>query len=425
MLNVRPDVALRLSEERYRTLFEYAPDGVLIADRESHYVDANSSICRMLGYTRDELVGLHASDIVSKAEVPNIGPALDEIKAAPNYHREWQFQRKDRSVFSADVIVTVMPDGNLLAMIRDITERKAAELALRKKDLMLHAADRQLAQIVHGMSEACFALDTEWCFTFVNDRGEELLRHSREEMLGRSIWKVFHQLVGMPQEAHFRRAMADRAPAAFEVFSPIAGRWLEIRLFHTGDGIAAFLIDITGRKQFENALRDSELRFSTAFRSSPAGIAINRRSDLINLEVNSAFLRLFECAAEEIVGHTLTELSLFKEETVMALRAQLDATGSVDDLDVAASTRLGRELHLSLSIRTIQLDGVACALATFVDVTERMKAMQEIREQLDELLRWQEVMLNREGRVQELKREVNDLLAKGGSPPRYTDPAQP
>src|SRR5207302_5393140 len=91
----------------------------------------------------------------------------------------------------------------------------------------------------HGMTEACFALDTEWRFTFVNDRGGTLLRHDRNEMLGRSIWEVFHKLVGTPMEAHYRRAMTERVPVAFEAFSPIAQRWLDIRLFPTTEGLAA------------------------------------------------------------------------------------------------------------------------------------------------------------------------------------------
>ena len=52
---------------------------------------------------------------------------MSAIKAKADYHREWQFRRKDGSVFAAEVIATTMPDGNLLAMIRDITERKQNE----------------------------------------------------------------------------------------------------------------------------------------------------------------------------------------------------------------------------------------------------------------------------------------------------------
>jgi PAS domain S-box-containing protein len=136
--------ALRASNERYRALFEYAPDGILIADPESNYLDANASICRMLGRTREELIGLHASDIVSPAERPHIGSALADIKATSEHHREWQFRRKDGSVFAAEVIAARLPDGNLLGMVRDITERKEAERDIRQlnHDLELRVAAR-------------------------------------------------------------------------------------------------------------------------------------------------------------------------------------------------------------------------------------------------------------------------------------------
>lgn len=60
-----------------------------------------------------------------------------------------------------------------------------------------------------------------------------------------------------------------------------------------------------------------------------------------------------------------------------------------------------------------------------LDITERKRAMHQIREQLDELLRWQTVMLDREERVQALKAEVNDLLTQQGRPARYASPIQP
>ncbi len=126
------EAALRNSEGRYRTLFEYAPDGILIADDQSNYLDANETICRMLGYTHAELVGLNATDIIDTSEIQYIAPALETIKRSADYHREWKFRRKDGSVFPAEVIATMMPDGNLMGMIRDITERKRAEAQIQQ-----------------------------------------------------------------------------------------------------------------------------------------------------------------------------------------------------------------------------------------------------------------------------------------------------
>ena len=131
------EVALKASEARYRALFACAPDGIVIADRNSVYLDANASVCRMLEYTHDELIGLHASDIVVPEELPHINPALAKIQTGADYHREWEFRRKSGSVFSAEVIATLMPDGNLLGMIRDITERKRAQERIRQLNVEL------------------------------------------------------------------------------------------------------------------------------------------------------------------------------------------------------------------------------------------------------------------------------------------------
>lgn len=81
------EAALRESESLYRMLFEYVPDGILIADHESYYLDANPMMCKMLGYTREELIGLHATDIVTPQEVQHIEPALSQIKAKFDYSR--------------------------------------------------------------------------------------------------------------------------------------------------------------------------------------------------------------------------------------------------------------------------------------------------------------------------------------------------
>jgi PAS domain S-box-containing protein len=150
----RAEEALRSSEARYRMLFDYAPDGIVIVDSKGYYLDANASICRTLGYTRDEFIGLNASDVVAPEEIPHIGQALDVIKTKSDYQREWQFRRKDGSVFSVDTLATAMPDGNLLAMIRDITERKQAEEKI-------HQLNSELEQRVIERTEQLEAANKE------------------------------------------------------------------------------------------------------------------------------------------------------------------------------------------------------------------------------------------------------------------------
>ena len=159
----RADAAMHESNARYRTLFEQAPDGIVIADTASNYLDANAGACRMLGYTREELIGMNAIDIVDRSEAEHIAPALGAIQSGQDYHRQWRFRRKDGSTFAADVTATTMPDGNLLAMIRDATARNDSEEEIRQlnaqlerrvteRTAQLEAANRDLAAHASAIS---------------------------------------------------------------------------------------------------------------------------------------------------------------------------------------------------------------------------------------------------------------------------------
>ncbi|MBL4919296.1 PAS domain S-box protein [Szabonella alba] len=127
---VRAEEASRLSEQRYRALFEHAPDGILIGTAEG-FIDANQSMCRMLGLRRDEIIGRRASDFVAEDERSRLTAAFREFAERPRYHHQWMLRRADNSVFPADVIAEQLPDGNVMAMARDVSEREAAADTLR------------------------------------------------------------------------------------------------------------------------------------------------------------------------------------------------------------------------------------------------------------------------------------------------------
>jgi PAS domain S-box-containing protein len=173
--------AQRASEVRYRSLFEYAPDGILIADPKNYFIDANSTMCQMLGYTRDELIGMQGSDIVAPSQIQEIAPALSEIKAKKDYRHEWQFRRKDNSIFSADVIATIMPDGNLLALMRDITERKLAQEKIAEQAALLEKA-----------RDAILVRDLEGRILFWNSGAERIYGWTSQEVVGRNVGEFLY-----------------------------------------------------------------------------------------------------------------------------------------------------------------------------------------------------------------------------------------
>jgi len=182
----RAEEASRASEGQYRSLFEYAPDGILIADTQGYYLDANPSMCRLLGYTRDELICLHASDIVAPHEIEHIQPALNDLNADADHEREWQFRRKDGSVFAAEVVATKTPAGTIMAVIRDITQRKLAEAALAKTIIQTERVNRELSFQKFALDQHAIVAMTDRAgrITYVNDKFCEISGYSRAELIG-------------------------------------------------------------------------------------------------------------------------------------------------------------------------------------------------------------------------------------------------
>lgn len=132
--------AQRLSAASYRMLFEHAPDGILIIDSAGMCLGANASACGMLGYPREQLIGMAVAQVVAPYEVARIAPALHEVQAGAPHFQQWQMQRRDATVFTAEAIATHMPDGTVLAMLRDISARQRSE--------MLLAGQRQVLEMI-------------------------------------------------------------------------------------------------------------------------------------------------------------------------------------------------------------------------------------------------------------------------------------
>jgi PAS domain S-box-containing protein len=138
-------------------------------------------------------------------------------------------------------------------------------------------------------------------------------------------------------------------------------------------------VDITQRKEAETQARQSEERFSKAFRASPIAISITRLSDGLFADVNDSFLRMLDYSREEVIGRTALDLGIFadvKERTafIQMLREQ----GQVIDYEMSTHTKSGEKLHVLFSTEIIDLNGESYALATVLDITDRKRAEEEV-----------------------------------------------
>ena len=160
-------------------------------------------------------------------------------------------------------------------------------------------------------------------------------------------------------------------------------------------------IDITKRKEAEAQARQSEERFSKAFRASPIGISITRISDGMFTDVNDSFLHLLGYNREEVIGRTVFDLNIYAnaDERAKVIQKLLEQ-GEIKDHEMTSRTKAGELIHVLFSTEMIELDGTAHALATVLDITERKRSEQQILKLNAEL----------ERRVDERTRELERAL---------------
>ncbi len=143
-------------------------------------------------------------------------------------------------------------------LIQAVVERTwlTVEVLRQQRTLMHEAQERQavsarIAAILESITDAFFALDRSWNFTFLNAQAERLLARTQEELLGRSVWAEFPSAVGSTFEHQYRRAAREGVSVSFEEFFPPLETWFEVRAYPSEDGLSVFFQNVNERKALE------------------------------------------------------------------------------------------------------------------------------------------------------------------------------
>ena len=181
-------------EDSYRALVEQASDGIFIADETGRFRDVNASGCRLVGYSRDELLDKTITDLLPKGERERNDLFFQRIMDGETMMEDWLLQRRDGTLLPAEVSAKRLPDGRLQSIVRDISERKTSEEELHKAKEAAEAASRAKSRFLANMSHEIrtpmngiigmtdLALDTS--LTPVQREYLELVKESADSLLG-------------------------------------------------------------------------------------------------------------------------------------------------------------------------------------------------------------------------------------------------
>ncbi len=146
------------------------------------------------------------------------------------------------------------------------------------------------------------------------------------------------------------------------------------------------LLDVTERRQAEEALRQSEERFAKAFHAGPDALIITRRADGVILDVNESWCRLYGIRREQALGRTVPSFDIYIEPAERARMLSLVAEqGSVRDFETGVRAVSGEIRVVTASVEQVEVAGEVCLLTMIRDITEQRRAEQERQRLLREL----------------------------------------
>ncbi|WP_339103230.1 PAS domain S-box protein [Haloterrigena salinisoli] len=261
---------LRREYNQTEKLLRTAPIAIAVQNAAGETILTNRRAQKSLGLSDQEFIG-ESDDDAEWAIYDSDGNRLptDEMPAArvletgtPVFNEELVVDPPDgdRLLFRVNATPLHGPDGEIERVVtaaEDITELKRRERQLedRKSEL-----ETELSEILGRISDAFYALDDEWRFTHLNEQAAEILRQSREEVLGRKVWETFSDETEGIYRDQFQQAMETQEPVNFEVYAEDLDTWLEYNVYPSESGLSIYFHDITERKEYQRKLEASNER---------------------------------------------------------------------------------------------------------------------------------------------------------------------
>lgn len=385
--------ALRESEERYRTFFDTSRDAVFMTTRDGRFLDFNDTALETLGYDptrREDLLAMNVTDLYANPEEREAHAAL---VAKIGFSKEFPVDLRKRDGTIIHTLITTVtrrdPSGQIVGFqgtVRDITDRKRAEEALRESEERF----RTLAESIPNIPVQGY--DRNRTVVFWNGASEKLYGYKAEEALGKKLEDLIippdmrsdvirsiqdwldHGRQIMPGELGLMRKDGSIVP----VYSSHA-------MVENGRGekeLYCVDVDLSELRQAEDGLRESEERFRKIFDFAPDAYFI---SDLQGrfLDGNRAAESLLGHRKDELIGKTFRDAGIIRSDQTAAAEELLKASAAgqaMGPVILALFSKEGQEVAVEISTFPINLNNQLVVLGIARDITERRKIEEALRE---------------------------------------------
>jgi len=389
----RAEEALRESEEKNKRLLESFEDGYFEVDLTGNLTFFNESLCRMMGYSQREMMGMNNRQYMSPETSRRVYETFNEVfltgKATKAFG--WELLRKDGQVRHVETSVSPVygPDGDKIGfrgIARDVTERWLAEQACRK-------SEEKYKEIIETIEDGYYEVDLKGNLVFFNKALMKILGYSPEEMTGmnnrqymsektaRAVYETFNEV--------YRSGKSTKALDWKVIGKGGEKRYLETSVTPVRDfsgqitGFRGIARDVTERRLIEKDLEESEQKYRTILESIEDGYyEVDLEGNLIFS--NPALCKITGYSSEELQGmnnREYTEAETAKKMFEIFNRVYLTGEPSrIDDYEVIKKDGSRAVVELSTALMRNPVGEAMGFRGIARDVTERERIKRELKE---------------------------------------------
>jgi len=418
---------LRESEKKHRNLFEGASDGIFtmeLTGEDAFFTDCNSKVLTMFGCNLEEVIGKSPLDFSPPVQ-PDGRPSEEKVKeladavmAGEPQSFEWVHRRLDGTTFEVEVTLNRIDVGGkiyLQAIVRDVTERKQAEEALRE-------SEEKYRTVLETMDEAYYEVDLTGNLTFFNDSMCRIIGYPPDELMGmnnrqymddetaKAVYEVFNRV--------YQTEEPDRAFGWHAIRKDDVGIFVEasVSLMRgpSGEpvGFRGVLRDITEHRRAEEEKLQAITERAAIIDSMGDGL-ITIDMDGKILSVNPAFERLSGFPEDKFKDKDVASLipRFIKPEDQETLSANVGASlkgNTSENAIFSLISRDGQEIIIYVTASFIpDAEGKpAIIIAIFKDITDIKRAEEELKNHRDHL---EELVEERTRHLEEKSRELSEI----------------
>jgi PAS domain S-box-containing protein len=292
----------------------------------------------------------------------------------------------------------------------ELLARTRSEEALQKEQEKLRDSNSRTANILESITDEFTAVDREWRFIYINERALNSMRKAkrkellREDLVGKTLWKLFPEYVGSVHYHKFHEAMREQKTIHFEGYSLMTNRWVEVHAYPSEVGLSIYSRDITERKRAEEQLAYHAHLLENVY---DAVIATDER--FVLTAWNKGAEQMYGWRADEVLGRNVLEVipwGLSDEERVKA-RKELSEAGR-RHVEVTMYRKDGTPVYVDGT--GIALRGEQGQITGYLRIHRNITGRKRAEEERAQLLR--RLMAAQEDERRRIAREMHDQFGQ-------------